>query len=141
MALRDVVARLLADYEPGVAEVRHAWGEQAGMWFTEVDPRHAGAAPLSLSFDGQDLLNINVGPTWFEVFPFAGDDQSLSYLEGIVQAVMAGRVEESGASSTAFARIHTDDGTVHVGRVHAPWPWKLRKVRRYQAYGDRLRTR
>ncbi|HEX8346806.1 MAG TPA: hypothetical protein VF657_19005 [Actinoplanes sp.] len=22
---------------------------------------------MSLSFDGQDLLNVNIGPTWFEV--------------------------------------------------------------------------
>ena len=37
---------------------------------------------MSLSFDGNDLLNVNIGPTWFEVIPF-GDKQSLAYLEGI----------------------------------------------------------
>jgi len=135
-AVRDVVLRVLAEYEADVAEVRHEWGERAGMWFTEVEPRRPGAAPLSLSFDGQDLLNVNIGPTWFEVFPFGGDKESLAYLQGIIRAVMAGRVEESGSLSASFARVHTDNGTVNVGDVHAPWPWRWRQVREYQPYGD-----
>jgi len=101
LAVRDVVARVLADYQCGVADVRHEWGEQAGMWSTEVEPRRARAAPLSLSFDGHGLLNVNVGPTWFEVFPFGHDEESLAYLESIVRAVMAGRVEQGGFSSAA----------------------------------------
>lgn len=106
------------------------------MWFTEVEPKRQGAASLSLSFDGRDLRNVNVGPTWFELFPFGSDD-SLAYLEGIVRAVMAGRVEVSGTSARFFAHIHIDDGTVHVGHVHAPFPWRWRTTRRYQPYGDR----
>lgn len=137
LAVRNVVFRVLAEYEADVAEVRHEWGEQAGMWLTEVDPRRPGAAPVSLSFDGQGLLKVNIGPTWFEVFPFGGDEESLAYVQDIVRAVMAGRVEESGSVSASFARVHIDNGTVKVGHVHAPWPWRWRQVREYQPYGNR----
>lgn len=136
-AVRDVVVRVLAEYEAGVAEIRQEYGQKAGMWFTEVEPRRSGAAPLSLSFDGQDLLNVNVGPTWFEVFPFGADDGSLTYLEGIVRAVTGGRVEESGSWWASFARIHTDNGTITVGHMHMPWPWRRRQVREYEPYDDR----
>ncbi len=136
-AVRDLVLRLLAEYPADVAEVQHEWGEQAGMWFTEVRPRRSGAASLSLSFDGHDLLNLNVGPTWFEVFPFSGDVQSLAHVEGIVRAVVAGHVEEGGARWASFARIHTDKGTLHVGHLHIPWPWRRRQARAYEPYGDR----
>lgn len=106
LAVRDVVERVLADYELGVAEIRQKWDEQAGMWFTEVQPSRRGAAPLSM-------------------------------YEGILRAVVAGRVEESGSASRSFARMHTAEGTVGVGHGHAPLPWRWRTVRRYESYGDR----
>lgn len=136
LAVRAVVARALAGYGPGVAEVEHGWGAHAGMWFTEVEPAPTGAAPLSLAFDGDDLLNVHFGATWFELFPF--DDDALPYLESIVRAVLAGQVEESGTATRSFAHVHTAEGTVGVGHTHWPLPWRWRQVRRYEPYGTLL---
>lgn len=64
-AVLDVVLRALAVHEADVADVRHEWGEQAGMWFTGVEPQQPGAASLSVSFDGQDLLtSASAGGGW-----------------------------------------------------------------------------
>lgn len=106
------------------------------MWFTEVQPHRSGAASLSVSFDGHDLLNLNIGPTWFEVYPFTGEEESLARVESIVRAVMAGHVEEGGSRWASFARIHTDRGTLHVGHMHMPWPWRRRHVRKYEPYAE-----
>lgn len=134
-AVLDVVQQQLAVYGD-VADMRHIWGDSAEMWFVEVQPVNFRAAPMSLAFDGQDLLNVNVGATWFEVFPFRED--SLNWLRGIVRAVLAGRVEEARTWGDAFARLHTEAGTMRVGHVHWPLPWRWRPVRRYESYGDRV---
>ncbi|WP_448638245.1 hypothetical protein [Geodermatophilus sp. URMC 63] len=134
-AVLEVVQQELAAYGD-VAETHHVWGEGPEMWFVEVQPVNSRAAALSLAFDGHDLLNVNVGETWFEVFPF--DDDSLDYLRGIVRAVLAGRVEEVATRGSAFARLYTEAGTMRVGHVHWPWPWAWRSVRRYEPYGDRI---
>lgn len=133
-AVLEVVEQELGAYG-SVADTRHLWGDIPEMWFVEVQPVNHRAAPMSLAFDGHDLLDVNVGKTWFEVFPFGED--SLDYLRGIVQAVLAGRIEEVGASGNAFARLHTEAGTMRVGHVHWPLPWAWRTVRRYEPYGDR----
>lgn len=132
-AVLDVVQQELAAYGD-VADTQHVWGESPEMWFVEVQPVNRRAAPLSLAFDGCDLLNVNVGATWFEVFPF-GDD-SLDHLRAIVRAVLAGRVEEAPPRGSAFARLYTEAGTMRVGHVHWALPWAWRFVRRYEPYGD-----
>ena len=134
-AVLEIVQQELAAYGD-VADTHHVWGESPEMWFVEVQPVNDRAAAMSLGFDGHDLLNVNVGRTWFEVFPF-GDD-SLDYLRGIVRAVLAGRVEEAKSWGDTFARLYTEAGTMRVGHVHLPLPWAWRSVRRYEAYGDRL---
>ena len=134
-AVLEIVQQELAAYGD-VADTQHVWGESPEMWIVEVRPVIERAAPMSLAFDGHDLLNVNVGRTWFEVFPF-GDD-SLEYLRGIVRAVLAGRLEEAKTWGEAFARLHTEAGAMKVGHVHLPLPWAWRPVRRYEPYGDRL---
>jgi hypothetical protein len=131
LAVHAVVAEALARYGD-VADVEHAWGAPAGMWFTEVTPRREGAAALSLAFDGEDLLSITVGNTWFEWFPF--EERSLVRLREFVNAVVAGHVEEAGTSGNAFARIATVSGTMSVGAAHLPMPWRWRPRRHYWPY-------
>lgn len=104
------------------------------MWFTEVQPRAEGPAPLSVSAQDADTLHITVGNISFEVF---GDVRAnLPYLREIVQAVAAGDVEEAGPRSHSYGRIDTRSGTVHVGAVHLPAPWRRRRARRYRPFGD-----
>lgn len=103
------------------------------MWFTEVRP--AGqAASIDLAFDGLDDLFVTVGTTSFEIFPFGTDD--LDYLDGILDGILAGRVEEAGFRANSFARIHARGGVISVGSLHLPIPWRFWPVRRYQAYGE-----
>lgn len=144
-AVTAAVHRALLPYGPDAATVERVWGAAAGMWFTEVRP--AGqAASIDLAFDGVDDLFVTVGRTSFEVFPFGIDD--LEYLDGILEGIFAGRVEEAGfrANSLAgrvglgsfgFARIYTRGDVVSVGSLHLPIPWRLWPMTRYQTYGDR----
>ncbi|HEV2887172.1 MAG TPA: hypothetical protein VGX49_09705 [Jatrophihabitans sp.] len=126
--LSDAVAQLAA----GSASVTQAWSEQAGMWFVEVRPTRADAAPISAAFDGDDLLSITLADTWFEMFPVS--DAGLARFGRIVAAVLAGRMVQAGRGGCCFARIDTADGPVRVGAVHAPIPWSLRRHRRFAAY-------
>ena len=133
VAVLDLVREALLPY-PDAAEVALEWGDRAGMWFTQVRPRNSRAASLDIAVEDDRTLSITVGKTWFEVF---GDVQaSLPELRDIVDAVFAGAVEESGWQD-GFARIRTKDGLVHVGAMHLPVPWRLRRVRRYEPYALR----
>jgi hypothetical protein len=132
-AVLEVAQQELAAYGD-VAETQHVWGKSPEMWFVEVQPVNRRAAPISMAFGGHDLLTVNVGATWFEVFPFR--DDSLDYLRGIVRAILAGRVEEARRSDSSFARPYTETGTTRVGHVHWPLPWGWRPVRRYEPYGE-----
>ncbi len=112
--------------------------DAAGMYFTEVEPARTGAASVSLGCDGcwgGDTILVTFGHTSFEVFPFR-DDSDLAYLRQLVDAVLAGRVEEAGWKHDSFARLHTGGGMVVVGAFHLPIPWGLSRVRRYLAYAE-----
>lgn len=133
LAVREVVQQEPSLYGP-VADTHHVWGESPETWFVEVRPFNPRAASMDLAFDGHDLLNVNVGRTWFGIVPFR--DDSLDHLRHIVRAVLAGRIEEARTWGEGFARLYTDAGTAHVGHVHLPWPWRWRPVRRYEPYGE-----
>ena len=66
VAVLDLVRQALLPY-PGAAEVALAWGDRAGMWFTEVRPHNSRAASLDIAAE-EGAINITVGRTWFEVF-------------------------------------------------------------------------
>jgi hypothetical protein len=134
-AIQQLIADALAAYPPGSGTLDHAWSEEARMWFTKVTPHDPAAASVSVAFDEPDLLSINVGHTWFEIFPVTAPDQ-LDYLRDIIDAVLAGRVEEAGLPGKEYARIDTKSGPVGVGAAHPPWPWKGRMTHRYKPYGS-----
>lgn len=131
-ALYRLLNDAVAESADGAASVTQAWSERAGMWFVEVCPSRADAAPISAAFDGDDLLSITIAGTWFEMFPVS--EEQLARLGRIVRAVLAGRMVEAGRGGRCFARIDTADGPVRVGAVHAPLPWRLRRRRRFAAY-------
>jgi hypothetical protein len=133
IAIRQLVADALASYPAGSANLVYAWSDEARMWFTEVTPLNPDAAPLSIAFDGADLLSVTVGDTWFEIFPVATPAE-LDHVREVVEAVFAGQVEESGMRGKEFARITLKSGPISVGSVHMPWPWSGRQARRYQPY-------
>ena len=132
-ALLRVVMEALAPLPEGSATVRQQWVEGAGMWFVEVRPRLASAARFDIGYDRAGLLNVTVGNIWFEVPVTNVED--LNYAKELAEAVFAGRVEESGRKSNAHGRIPLEGGSVGVGAVHIPWPWRPQlSVRRYAAY-------
>lgn len=135
LAIRDAVAEALA-YYGDVADVSHPWSPGAGMWFTEVSPHRDGAAAISLGFDGEDLLTVTVGKTWIEMFPFS--QATLHRLRDFLDAVLAGQIEEVTHLDSAFAWVLTASGTMTGGSAHLPLPWRWRRPRRYQPYGELL---
>lgn len=134
LLLRELVEASLAEQAAGSADLSFAWSDSARMWFTELTPSRRSAARLSIAFDGDDLLSCVVGATWFEIFPFAASDDEVARVRELVDAVIAGRVEESGMRGKEFARIELASGPLSVGAAHLPWPWKGRASRRYQPY-------
>lgn len=135
-AIRDVVQAVVDRFDGAVYEIGFDWNSSAAMWFTEVEPHDEQAASLSVAFDGEDLLNVTVGNAHFEVFPF--DESSLDYLSAIVEAVAHGKVEETGSNDDAAMHIHTSLGIVRAGRLGLPWPWRWRRVRHYERYGNQI---
>ena len=138
-AIAQVLRDALKPYPEGSAKFtcKVEYSDRADMYFTEVEPTNPGAAPLSLAYDGcwgGDTLHVTVGRTSFEVFPFVSDED-LPYLRQLVEAILAGRVEEVARGDSSFARILTDAGPVRVGGLSLPVPWRTRKARRHDAYG------
>ena len=129
-----MVSESLSHLAPGTADLSVSWSEDAPMWFTELTPHRDSAASLSIAFDGDDLLSITVGSTCFEIFPMSTVAEDLAYVREIIEAVIRGRVEESGMRGKEFARLTLDSGPISVGAVHAPWPWKARMSRTFTAY-------
>jgi hypothetical protein len=134
-ALLRVVREELSRYGDA-ATVRPEWGQVPQMWFVEVEPANAQAARLSVAFDGDDLLNINVGDTWFEVFPFR--ESGIDDFRRVVRAIFAGRIEEAGGGREGggTARIYTDMGRPRTVGAAFPWPWQWRMHDRYEPYGE-----
>lgn len=138
--LLRAVSHEVAQLPDGVANVTHIWSGGAGMWFVEVRPREPRAALLSVAFDGNDLLNFTVGNIWFEVFPIDTPDELTDHARRVARAVFQGNLEESGFPGDAYGRIFVEDGrAMIIGRVHLPWPWRLRPFkRRYRPYAPQL---
>ena len=110
------------------------------MWFVEVQPREPRAALLSVAFDGNDLLNFTLGNIWFEVFPIDTPEELTECARKVARAVFHGHLEESGFVGDAYGRVFLEDGSaMSVGRIHLPWPWRLRPFkRRYRPYAPQL---
>jgi hypothetical protein len=103
------------------------------MWFVDAEPANRAAAPLSVGFDGDDLVSVTVGRTWFEVFPVRSS-QDVADLRPIIEAIFAGEVQEAGRSGRFFAIIGSGRSATNVGHVHLPLPRRARHWHRYAAY-------
>jgi hypothetical protein len=131
--IRRIVESALEPFGDGAATVSQTWSDAAGMWIVDVAPARSDAAPMSVAFDGDDLLSVVVGRTWLEMFPLSED--LMAELREIVESVLAGHVEEAGGGSRSFAHIGVGEHMVRVGHVHLPVPWAWRHVGRFAAYG------
>ncbi len=106
------------------------------MHFVEVRPRREGAAPVTVGIMGDELW-VRAGRTRFEIWRSKRRPNPATVLEAILDAVLAGHIEEVGTGDDRFARVSLPDGTVaRFGAAHLPLPWSWRRPHRYAPYGD-----
>jgi hypothetical protein len=68
------------------------------------------------------------------------DHQELAReVRDLLEAAFAANFVEAGPFPDAFSRISTRSGMKGVGKMHRPWPWRLRRTRTYAPYGPRPR--
>lgn len=130
-ALRTAVLAALAQHSSDAATVTEGRNERdSAVWGMEVEPANPAAASVYVSFAGGDEVTVGFGQT--HAYVWDDDPVALAaYVEIILTAVFAGDFEEAGVGD-AFARVHMGNGrTVHLGIMHLPLPWRLRRKRRY----------
>lgn len=132
LAVLALAERVMDVCDPSSFSLCHVWNGSAGMWFVEIEPSGPGPASITL-YHGGDTLNICLGPTWFEYYPFDLDD--LPAIEGVVGAARDAKFEQAGSEilGQTFARIYAPDQMWRVGHVHV-WPWAWRRKKRYEPY-------
>jgi hypothetical protein len=98
-----------------------------------ITPSNRKAARVVVTYHGGDTAGVGFGRTEVELWD--DDPRALAHSVGrFLEAVFAGRFLEAGTGD-AFARVTFADGThTYAGRVHMPWPWRLRHTRRYEPY-------
>jgi hypothetical protein len=138
--LSPVEAQLLAvlrrqlDRRPaGSARIEQDWGN--GAWDLSVIPAQATSATVGCFFDGDDTVYLFIADTQVELFPYT--PEMLVFIEGVVDAVMDGRVEQAGSDGHTFVRVELADGAEEMGYIHLPTRWSRRSDRRrFIPYGD-----
>lgn len=130
-----VVHAALAPHGEGAAEVDLVWSDGFGGWFIEVTPNRVGAASVSVGCDWGDELLFTFGHTRFELWNSKRGPTPIEVLRQYLPAIFGGDFEEAGTGDDRFVRIHLADGrTVSGGAMHLPFPWALRRRKRYAAY-------
>ena len=134
LAIQARVQEVLQAVPEDLYTITLNWGDEAGMWFTEVRPVVEDAADFDIAFDGSDLINMNVGNTWYAM---EYDESAVEEIGAVVEAVIFGRFQESGSKDNSFIRFNTELGSVGGGVLHVPIPWAWRRVRRFAPYASR----
>jgi hypothetical protein len=143
-AVAATVRSRLAPYGPGAAAVAVTWSPRASMWFVEVDPSSAGAAPVAIGVTDDELV-VTLPNSHFEIGRTKRGPVPLEVLARDLEAIFDGRVEEAGYGRDRPVRLSYVDGTVkRAGALRLPLPWHWRPSITYPPYsntrGDRART-
>jgi hypothetical protein len=118
------------------AEVEVVWSAGMGGWFIEVTPRNVNAASVSVGCDGKELL-LAFAHTRLELWDYKRGPSAIEQLSEFLPAIFSGAFEEAGFGSDRFARVNLPNGkTASVGAMHPPFPWALRRRKRYASYSD-----
>lgn len=127
--IHQLVCGVLAEFGDGLARISLDWNVGGQMWMTGVEPTREGAAPVLVGYDGG--LNITVAETWLELqWP-----EERHTLEALLRGVVTNGFEQAGWAMARIGRVETPDGRLDFGHVQfPPWPWRLRRVKRYLPY-------
>ena len=85
LAIQARVQEVLQAVPEDLYTITLNWGDEAGMWFTEMRPVVEDAADFDIAFDGSDLINMNVGNTWCEM---KSDESALDELGAVGGVVL-----------------------------------------------------
>lgn len=134
-ALRQAVEQALAPYGSGAAVIEETVQDAPDMWCLDVRPTAEGAAPVSITYlSGGDEIILSFGHT--HMYMWDDDHVELAReVRDLLDAAFAGNFVEAGTHQDAFSRISTRSGMKGVGKMHLPWPWRLRRIRTYAPYG------
>lgn len=136
-ALRQAVEQALAPYGSEAAVIEETVQDTPGLWCLDVRPTAERAAPASITYlGGGDEIVLGFGHTHMYMW----DDDHLDLareVRDLLEAAFAANFVEAGPHQDAFSRISTRSGMKGVGKMHLPWPWRLRRTRTYAPYGAR----
>ena len=136
-ALRQAAEQALAPYGSEAAVIEETVQDAPDLWCLDVRPTAASAAPASITYlGGGDEIVLGFGHTHMYMW----DDDYLELareVRDLLEAAFAGDVVEAGPYQDSFSRISTRSGMKGVGKLHLPWPWRLRRTRTYAPYGPR----
>ena len=130
--LFDLVSVALDVVPTDSVTVTMGWRPEPHWWEVRIQPVRSAAAAVTIGNEiGMNSFNIMVAKTWLELdYP-----TDLYVLQQIVQAVALTGFEETGFGDP-YGRVTLHDGRAFsFGRVHLPWPWQARPLRRrYSSY-------
>ncbi len=134
-ALRQAVEEALATYGPQAAVIEETVPDTPGLWCLEVQPTAEGAAPASIAYlGGADEIVVGFGRT--HMYMWNDDHHQLAReVRDLLEAVFAAKFVEAGAEQDAYSIVSTRSGMKGVGKMHLPWPWRLRRTQTYSPYG------
>jgi hypothetical protein len=105
------------------------------MWFVEVEPRAASAAPISIGIGGGEYYVALPNSHW-EIWRSKRGADPLAVLDDQLEAVMAGRVEDVGWGNDRPVHLTLSDGTSYrLGSIGFPIPWRWCRRSPYAPYG------
>lgn len=131
-ALRMAVDNALAPHGRGAASLHEERGGPI-VWSLDITPTRDGAAKSYVTHIGGDEIVLGFGGT--HVYMWHDNPEELArQVELLLTGIFNGSFVEAGPRKDAFALVETTEGQVGVGRMHMPWPWRLRRTRRYAPY-------
>jgi hypothetical protein len=124
-ALDDALLEVVTDAVPrGSAHIERSWSADERCWLVTVTPNDPDACPFALGARPRDEVRFVVGGTTFDLYGVRRS-ADLGFTRRLVEAIIAGRVEESGSGRSSQVRLALDRKETYVGgrtRVRAPWP-------------------
>jgi hypothetical protein len=113
------------------ARVSRSWMPGPDAWVVTVKPNGSDTAPIEAWVRSEDFY-LGIAHSYTEVW--GTTESSWEFIDGVVEAVVAGHIQEAGRGDFRRMRADTRRGTRTFGSVGLPLPWRWRRVRRFSPY-------